>query len=452
MLTVVGAGIARADDAANYLRSPMPESWKYSAHIDQQLPSDDKWWRGFDDSTLDSLINMAENANFNLAAAQARMNAARRQMEIARAAYYPTIGVNAGYTRSRAAEVNANTYSAQATASWQIDLFGKISAQVKQKKAAYRASRAEWVGTMVSLAGDVATNYIQLRVWQSELIVAQQHISRQDTIAEITQNRFDCGLAAKIDVDQARTVLYTTRATVPGLEASIESAINALATLTGVYPDEIRAMLEQPRSIPAYHGTISTGVPAELLRRRPDVVEAEFNLAEAAAALGISKKDFLPTLSIDGSVGVSAPKPGDMFTSRGFSYSVGPTLSWTVFDGFARRASVAAARDNMEASIDTYNYTVMNAYTEVDNAMNSYLSALSQTNDYAAGVRTATEFLRLSLELYTQGLTEFTNVANAQVDLLNLTNSLLVARGNAMTALVSLYEAVGGGFSDYYEK
>jgi len=428
------------------LQRPMPGAWTYASEFDQVSPSDDGWWRGFDDAVLDSLIGMGERANFDVAMAARRMESARQQMRVARAAYFPQIGVQGGYERSRSAGVTANTFTAEATASWQIDLFGKVTASVRQSKAQYRASRAEYAGAMVSLAGDIASHYVQLRVWQAELAVARAHIERQDTIAGIANTRFECGLASKIDVDQAQMILYSTRASVPALESSIHTAVSALALLVGMYPSEIEALLAPTDGLPDYRRLIGAGVPSELLRRRPDIVAAEYNLAAAAAAVGIAKKDFLPTLTLNGSVGVVSDGHGKFFSRDRLAYSVAPTLSWPVFDGMARSARVAAARADMEALVEQYNYTVMNAYNEVDNAMNSYLNSMRQIAEYERAAAAADEFLRLSLDLYTQGLSDFTNVANAQVDLLTYTNSVIVARGQAMSALVSLYEALGGGF------
>lgn len=428
------------------LDRPMPDSWAYASDFGQVSPSDDEWWRGFADPVLDSLIVMGERANYDVAAAASRMEGARRQIQAARGAYYPQIGLQGGYERTRHDGLSLDTYSAQATVGWQIDLFGKIRSTVRQTQARYRASRAEWLGTMVSLAGEIASNYVQLRVWQAELEVARSHIERQDTITGIAVTRFECGLASKIDVAQARTILYSTRASVPQLETSIHSAISALALLTGVYPSELAPLLEAPAEFPDYRRLVGAGVPSELLRRRPDIMAAEADLAAAAAAVGIAKKDFLPTLTLDGSVGVVSHGHGRFFSGDHLTYSIAPTLSWTLFDGMARSARVAAARSEMEALVDAYNRTVMNAYNEVDNAMAAYVNAVHEAAEYERAASAAEEFLALSLDLYTQGLSAFTNVADAQVDLLQYTNSLIVARGQAMSALVSLYEALGGGF------
>lgn len=415
------------------------------------LPSADAWWRGFGDPLLDSLISEAEDGNFNLEVALRRMDAARRQVDVARSGYYPQVSVNAAYERARHDGASASTYSLGASLSWEIDLFGKIRTTVRRNRAQYRASRADWVATMQSLCSQVAATYVGLRMTQSELAVAQAHIGRQDTIVNLAQTRYECGLTSKIDVDQALTVLYSTEAAVPQLKAAVQGYINSLALLLGVYPDEIAARVGAPAPLPEYAHPVALGVPAELLRRRPDILAAEQQIEAAAAAVGIARKDYLPSLSLQGTVGVSAGRPGDMFTDRGFEYSVAPTLSWTLFDGFARRAGVAAARDDLAAAVATYNYTVLNAYCEVANALENYRQALEQAEHYQQAADAAAELLDLSLNLYTQGLEEFTVVANAQVDLLSYTNSVISSHGAAMTALIDLYKALGGGYNQYLE-
>lgn len=438
------ASAAPAPETASTVE--MPARWQFTEAIQQQLPSDDAWWRGFQDPVLDSLISMGIDANYDVAIAMRRMDAASRQIAIAKASYYPSVDVNAGYTRSRTSGADLNTYSLGATANWEIDLFGKITAQVKQKKAAFRASRAQWVGTMVSMAAQIANTYTDLREWQSELLVAREQSVAQDSILQLVKARYEAGLEARMQVSQAAALTANTNAGIPALLTSIETAQNALALLVGRYPEEIRYMLDIPTPLPDYRRIISTGVPGDLLRRRPDIVEAEANLASAAASLGIAKKDFLPTLSISGSIGVGGNRPGDMFTRDGFTYSVGPTLSWTVFDGMARKASVAAARDEMEAQIASYNQTVMGAYNEVDNAVTNYVNCLRAIADYESATRNAGEFLNSSVELYTQGLLSYSDVATAQKTYLSYSNSVISSRANAVSALIALYKALGGGF------
>lgn len=425
---------------------PMPDRWEFNETFQQSLPSDDGWWRQFNDPVLDSLISMGIDANYDVAMALKRMDAASRQIAAARASYYPSIGINAGYTRSRTSGTGSDNWTAQATANWEIDLFGKITAQVKQKKAAFRASRAQWVGTMVSMAAQIADTYTNLRVLQGELMVAREQSAAQDSILQLVEARYEAGLEARMQVSQAAALTANTNASIPAILTNIRAAENALALLVGVYPDQISALVDRLAPIPAYRQLVATGVPADLLRRRPDIIEAEANLASAAASLGIARKDFLPTLSIQGNVGVSASRPGDMFTSNGFGYSVAPTLTWTLFDGMARRAAVQSARDEMEAQMANYNQTVLTAYNEVDNAVTQYLNCLKSITFYEDATRNAGEFLSSSLELYTQGLLSYSDVATAQKTYLSYSNSVITARGNAVSALIALYKALGGGF------
>lgn len=265
-------------------QQPVPGSWAYAEVPQQTLPSDDAWWEAFEDPLLDSLISEAEDANYDVLGAMHRMEAASRQIEAARAAYFPTVGIDASYTRRREEGISTNTYALGATLNWEIDLFGKVRAEVDRSRAAYRATRAEWVGTMVSMSAAMASAYIGLRTCQAELAVAREHIIRQDTIAGIARYRYECGLAAKGDVDQALTVLYSTRATVPALETSARSYINAIALLLGQYPGDVAARLSAGRNIPHFYGPVVTGVPADLLRRRPDIVQAEATLETARSS------------------------------------------------------------------------------------------------------------------------------------------------------------------------
>ncbi len=192
---------------------------------------------------------------------------------------------------------------------------------------------------------------------------------------------------------------------------------------------------------------MATGIPADLLRRRPDIVAAEQNLAAAAAAVGIAKKDFLPSLAINGSVGVQSHGHGPFFSRDNLAYSIEPTLTWTLFDGLARNARAAAAREQEQALVEQYRYTVMNAYNEVDNALTAYTESVRSIADCERAETAAAEFLDLSVGLYTQGLSDFTNVANAQVSYLEYTNAVVAARGRALSALIDLYRTLGGGFA-----
>ena len=387
--------------------------------------------------------------------ASRRIEMARMALNSARAGYFPMLNFSGGWTKERSSGVlgsergratTADYYSLGINMSWEVDVFGKITAKAKGRKAAYDATRAEYAAVMTSLCANIAKAYINLRVWQAEYDVAMEHIESQEKIVKITEARHEAGLASMLDVTQARVVYYSTKASVPTLVSSIHTAVNSIATLIGVYPDEIRKWLEVTSPLPDYRQIVPVGVPADIIRRRPDIVEAEYELAGYAAQLGIAKKDFLPTLTLNGSIGTGAHDFDRLFSSQSLTYSIAPTLTWTIFDGLARKYNVASARQQVEAGIDNYNLTVMTAVEEVDNAISSYTSTLENMAVLAEVLEQSRKSLDLSLDLYKRGLNPFTDVVTAQLNVLENQNSLVTAHGRALTAIVTLYEALGGGW------
>ncbi|MDE6685548.1 MAG: TolC family protein, partial [Duncaniella sp.] len=301
-----------------------------------------------------------------------------------------------------------------------------------------------------SITSDIATYYINYLVLRNEIAVTREHIQSQKRVVEIAEARHEAGLVSKLDVAQAKTVLYSTQATLPGLQAKASQTLNALATLLGVYASDIASMIKDDAKLPSYQQILPAGVPANLLRRRPDIAEAEAQLAQDAAAIGIAKKDFLPVLTLQGTVGWGNDKVNGMFDSNHFTYSIAPTLSWTVFDGFSRKYALAQAKEQMMSGIDAYNLTVMTAYTEVENAMTSYNAAVESYDLDNAVFKQSHEAFELAMDQYKEGLAAFTNVVNAQIDWLNCANSLVVARGDALIALIDLYKALGGSPNEVY--
>lgn len=317
-----------------------------------------------------------------------------------------------------------------------IDFLGKFRA-MSTSSAFNEGNQSDFVSEVIQNSG--ADVYI----------TAEINLLRRGDGAKsvgIILNAYDVSTGQTLGNKQANSILHSTQANVPALETSIHSTINALALLTGRYGHELRELLEPGRPLPEYHRLVTAGVPAELLRRRPDIVAAEAQLAASAEAVGIAKKDYLPTLSLTGNVGVSSHGHGKFFSSDKFVYSIAPTLSWTLFDGMARNARVASAREEMEAQIEQYNLTVMTAYNEVDNAVAAYINALKQIDRYEQAAADAERFLILSLDLYTQGLSDFTNVADAQESFLQYANYVISSRGQALEYLIQIYQALGGGY------
>lgn len=422
----------------------MPERWIYQPEAQQLLPEDDNWWLRFEDPVLDSLITVASQNNFDLLQASHRREMARLAVEQARSGYWPTLSASASYEREREAGITTNTYNAGIQMNWEVDLFGRIGASVKNKKESFRASRAEYTAAMVSVISQLATYYMNYRVLQTRLSIAAEHITEQQRVLKIAEARHEAGLVSKLDVAQAKTVYLSTQSTIPQIKSSMRQTLTAIATLLGCYPADIEPKLSAPVDLPQYDQIVPAGIPADLLRRRPDIIEAEANLAAAAASVGIAKKEFLPKLTIEGEVGLSAERIQDMGKDKSFAYSIVPTLSWKIFDGFNRSLAVATAKQQMASLMDSYNLTVMNAVGEVDCAMTSYRASLATIDIDTQLYTQSSEAFSLSVDQYKQGLTAFNNVVDAQIDMLNTANSLATAKGNALVALIDLYKALGG--------
>ena len=435
------SGIAAADTVS-------PEY--YAGEID-----DSGWWKRFGDPMLDSLVSLVQERNYDLAIAAKRVAIARESVRSAMSGYYPQLGISAGWTRSRSSGAArgqdvpasvASYWNTGATMQWEVDVFGKITASVRQSKSQLRVSRAEYASVMVSLQAQTAMAYVNLRAYQAEMEVAKRHAESQLKVVHIAEARHKAGLASMLDVAQAKTVYYSTVASISQLEISIRSTINTIAVLLGEQPADLYAVLGRPGTMPDHVQLVTKNVPLDLINRRPDIVAARLNVASAADAFGIARKDYLPTLSLTGSIGTSAHAASDLFADNSFTYMIAPVLSWTLFDGFARRSATAEARQRLESEIDNYNQTVISAVGEADNAVYAYGKDLEYMEIIEEVVTQSNEALKLSLDLYKRGLSAFSNVVDAQLNLLEYQNSLIVAKGDALVSLINLYKAVGGGW------
>lgn len=440
--------------APTVLRDSLPTTWEYNQEYFQTTPDSDPWWGRFGDPILDALIKRAVANNFNVAAAQKRIEAARQAQRATRAGYFPTIGATASWTKegtsgdtqkARGYASSMSFFDLGLTMNWEIDVFGRIYSQLKADKANYEASIAEYDATLVSLCSSLAKSYFQLRLAQAEIDVANKNVTNAGELLKLAKTRYEAGLNPGIDVVQAQIELSQTKATIPALKANVTTAINQIAVLLGEYPDKL-VNLEETFPLPSTPPMGDIGDPEALLRRRPDIVEAEKKLAALAAQVGIAKKDFLPTLSVSASVGTETHNIKDLFGKGSLAYSVMPTLTWTIFEGFARNARVAEAKAEMEAEIDTYNLTVMTAISEVNNAL-AHWQSLSDRMVYDEMIlRDARHERELQVDRYKQGLCEFDDVADAQTLVLQYENSLLETQASRLAALVTLYTALGGGF------
>ena len=415
-----------------------------------------QWWQTFDDPMLDTLIAMGRRNNYNLAVAERRIEMSRQALRQVQSAYWPQIDISLGWTRERdsgrltgrTGETSVMSYfNGGASLSWEIDVFGKIRAQARKGKAQVKVTAAEYAGALVALDAEIASSYVSLLVSRAQLGVANEHAENQKHILDITETRYRTGLVSKLDVAQAGTLYYSTTSQIPLLEASIDAAYNSLAVLLGITREALPQDIYAPHPLPDHYALPPLGTPVDLLRRRPDIVAAEKNIEVAAAALGVARSAYLPSLNIAASGGTAAHVFGDLFSGPSFTYTIAPTLSWALFDGFSRRAADLEARAGLENDIDSYNLTVLTAVEEVRNAMARYSATLKYISATEKVVENSEEAVRLSLDQYKQGLTDFYNVVETQLNYLTYQNSLVSAKGTALTALIDLYKALGGAYS-----
>lgn len=455
-LLLIFSSAALAQPADRFLDTPLPQTWEEGGEMFRQtLPVEDRWWKSFGDTTLDSLIAVAVDRNYSVLTAIDRINMAKAGLRMERSSFFPTLGINAGWTRQQTSgnttdlpQSTEHYYDASINMSWELDIFGSIRQRVKAQKETFAASKEEYTAVMVSLSAQVASAYINLRELQQELQVVEKNCASQAAVLKITEVRYNTGLVSKLDVAQAKSVYYSTKATIPQLESGINQYITNLAVLLGTYPQEIRPALERVGELPDYMEPVGIGMPADLLMRRPDIRSAVRQINAQAATLGASKSDWLPQVFLKGSVGFASKDFKNMANHKSFTYEIAPALSWTIFSGGKLINATKSARAQLDETINQFNQTVLTAVQETDNAMTAYRNSIKQIVALREVRNQGKETLTLSLDLYKQGLTPFQNVLDAQRSLLSYENQLVQAQGNSLLQLIALYQALGGGWND----
>ena len=447
--------VMNAQQVGKYLERPLPDGWQEKDTLFQQvLPVDDQWWKVFGDTTLDSLINLAMEQNPSVLMAINRIDQAKAQWRISQSDFYPSLTLNGGWNRQQTSG-NLGTgnpqswtgyYSASVQMSWQLDVFGVIRQKAKAQKELYAASKEEYNATMVSLCAEVASAYFNLREMQQEVDVLKRNAASQEAVVAITETRYKTGLVSKLDVAQAKSVYYSTMASIPVTEASVIQYLNTLAVLLGLYPQDVTNALSVSKPLPDYMEPVGVGVPGELLLRRPDVRAAERQVNAQAALLGASKLDWLPEFFLNGSFGYASYDMEDMGKKGSMTWSIAPSMTWTLFNGGQRLNEDRLQRAQLDESINSFNNTVLTAVQEVDNAMSAYKNSIKQIVACREMLYQGKEAFDLSLDLYKQGLTPFQNVLDAQRSLLTYENTLVKAKGYSLVCLVQMYQALGGGW------
>ena len=452
-LTPFAGAVAQQGEV--FIDSALPEGWNNGDCFDQTMPPDDEWWQNFEDPVLDSLILYASENSYSVLGAMENIRKARAAWNIARGKMLPTFDLGMGWQRAKTSGNIASTmyteawegqFNAALSMQWQADVFSSIYMRSKAQKMLFMATEEEFRAVMVTLVANVATTYFSLCQSVEQLKVLRENVKSQHEIMEIVISRYNSGLASKLDVAQSRSVYYSTMAEIPAMQATIDGYRNKMAVLLGIYPQDLAGWPGEECSLPSYMEPIGVGVPAMLLRRRPDIRVAEKQVEANAAQLGATRRDWFPEVLLTGSIGFSSGEMKHLFRSKSLTWEIAPTIKWNIFSGGERLNATREARAALDQSIISFNSTLLTAVQEVESAMSQYKSSVEQIVSLREAVNQNEETLTLSLELYKQGLTEYQNVLDAQRTLLTYQGYLVQAQGGSLIYLVQLYEALGGGW------
>ncbi|MCB1900849.1 efflux transporter outer membrane subunit [Cognatazoarcus halotolerans] len=425
-----------------------PAEW-HAAHItgDAGQHSLERWWQQFGDAQLVALIEQSFRANPDLLAARASLRASRALERAALADRDPglTASASSGASKRGGAAVN-ESWVAGFDADWEIDLFGGIRRGIEAAQADSAAAAASLADAHASLAAEVALDYITLRTAQARLQIAQRNLASQEETLQITDWRAQAGLASSVDVEQSRTNTEQTRAQIPSLRTSIASAANRLSVLTGEAPGRLQETLATGR-LPDMPAAIAVGIPADVLRQRPDVRAAERTLAAEVARTGVAEADRYPSFRLSGTLALESVAFSALGNGASVLRSITAGISGVLFDGGRLQAQVDRQDAVREKSLQNYRGTVLGALEDVENALTAVDNTGRRREALAAASAAARNANLLAADRYRSGLIDFATVLETQRSLLTTEDSLASAEGDRLTALVQLYKALGGGWS-----
>jgi len=414
------------------------------------------WWRAFNDPTLDRLIECAYEQNLPVQVAGLRILEARAQLGVAIGDLYPQMqqGVGSAQQNLMSSQV-ANQANLQHSfaifnlgfdATWEVDFWGRLRRNVEAADATLLGTVADYDEALVSLTGEVARTYALMRTYEELVAIARENAKVQKDGLDIAQSRFRHGATSELDVAQARTIYESTRADIPQYQASVQQAKNALSTLLGRPPGAVESMLRGPKRIPVASSRVAVGIPAELLRRRPDIRSAEFKAAAESARIGVAEADLYPKFVLMGDVSVQSSNLSKLFAPHSLAFTVGPGFQWNILNYGQITNNVRAQDARFEEAIVNYQNTVLTAAHEVEDALIAFLKAQEATVANRKSVAAAEEAVRLSFVRYREGAEDFQRVVDSERALLQQENRLAQTRSDIATNLIALYKALGGGW------
>jgi NodT family efflux transporter outer membrane factor (OMF) lipoprotein len=468
----------------NYCRPPAPvaDEWIEAKDPNVQRRHVEDWWNVFQDPVLNSLIDTAYNQNLNLRVLGTRVLQARAQQAIAVGSIFPqTQQAEGQYSRVGLSHNTFNNPSAFAglepagtpppplvgnfysdwlagfNLSWELDFWGRFRRAIESANAGLDASVENYDAALVTLLADVATDYVNFRVAQQRIKIARDNVRIQTGVLGLAEERFRVGTATRLDVEQARTILEQTRSTIPFLQITQGQANDALCVLLGVPPHDLEPELGQGPElgadpIPNTPAWVAVGIPADLLRRRPDVRSAERQVAAQSAQIGVAEADLYPTIFVNGTIGLEASDLSKLFESKSFAGTITPNFKWNILNYGRIANNVHLQQARTQELIATYQNQVLTAAQQVQTALRGFLRSREQAESLSKSVTAAVSATGVGTGQYKSGTTSFTTVFQFQTSQVTVQDQLAVAQGNIALNLINVYRALGGGWQPRIEQ
>jgi len=410
------------------------------------------WWTEFNDLNLTSLVERAINTNLDLLQAQVRIRQARAARGIAAGGLWPTADASGSYTRGRIpifGNPDAPTrdlFQTGLDAAWELDVFGGVRRSVEAAEADVQFAVEDHRDVLVTLVSEIALNYIELRGFQQEIVIARNNLEAQQKTAELTHKKFQGGLVGTLDVANADAQVATTASQIPQLEAAAQRAIHNLSVLVGLEPTALLEELSPTNSIPLAPPQVPIGIPSELLRRRPDIRRAEAAIHGATARIGVATSDLYPKFNLTGSKDFQSDQLHGLITGENRFWTVGPAVDWQIFSAGRVRSNIELQKALQQESMLAYQKTVITALADVENALIAYAKEYERHKTLTDAVAHNRKAVDSATQLYERGLTDFLNMLVAQRSLFASEDILVQSTRNLSTDLVAIYKALGGGW------
>jgi len=441
----------------NYDGAPeldLPQSWNHKLGEDFVAGDIDltEWWKNLSDPILDELIKEASKDNLNIRMAISRVEEARGNFGIVDSLRFPQLDLEGSVKRSKTSESASYTSSITDTYStlgldlgWEIDVFGFVRRSVEAADAEIDASVEYYRDVMVVLYSEIAKSYVSARTYQARLKFANDNVKNQKETVGIVAARYEAELVSEIDVFQSKQNLAASEAAIPLLNASLDRTINRLAVLLGKKPGYLQDKLLQPKAIPQPPQKITLFLPAEILRQRPDIRQAERDLAAQTARIGITVAEMYPRFSLGGTIGISKASDNSGNTEY---YSFGPSFTWEVFDAGRHEAEIKVQDERLEQARASYEKTVLTALEEVENALTAYNEEQYRIQKIKSSVDASKNVNEITRARYSAGLIDFQEVLDAQRVVFNQEDDLATSQGELIQHLIDIYWSMGGGWDE----